>query len=207
MSQPGQPLESFFYTSECVTEGHPDKLCDQVSDAVLDACLAEDPHSKVACETSTKTGLVIVFGEITTKAHVDFQKVVREAVKHIGFDDGKLGFDYKSCNVMVCIEQQSPDIAGGVHEGRSQEDVGAGDQGHMFGYATDETEELMPLTHVLSTKLCSALSQARRSGELKWLRPDCKTQVTCEYKLEGPGRRVVPVRVHTVVISAQHDDD
>jgi S-adenosylmethionine synthetase len=207
MSQPGQPLESFFYTSECVTEGHPDKLCDQVSDAVLDACLAEDPHSKVACETSTKTGLVIVFGEITTKAHVDFQKTVRDAVKHIGFDDGKLGFDYKSCNVMVCIEQQSPDIAGGVHEGRSQEDVGAGDQGHMFGYATDETEELMPLTHVLSTKLCSALSKARRSGELKWLRPDCKTQVTCEYKLVEPGRRVVPVRVHTVVISAQHDDD
>jgi S-adenosylmethionine synthetase len=207
MAEPGHPLDRFFYTSECVTEGHPDKLCDQVSDAVLDACLTEDPESKVACETSTKTGLVIVFGEITTKAHVDFQRVVRDAVRHIGFDHGDLGFDYKSCNVMVCIEQQSPDIAGGVHVNRAVEDIGAGDQGHMFGYATDETKEFMPLTHVLATQLCSALSQARRTKTLPWLRPDCKTQITCEYRLEGPGRRCVPVRVHTVVISAQHDEN
>jgi len=206
MAEPGAPLETFYYTSECVTEGHPDKLCDQVSDAVLDACLSQDPHSKVACETSTKTGLVIIFGEITTKAHIDYQRVVRDAVKHIGFDKGELGFDYRSCNVMVCIEEQSPDIAQGVHIERKDEDIGAGDQGHMFGYATDEHETLMPLTHVLATRLCSALSVARRNGTLKWLRPDCKTQVTIEYKMEGPGRRCVPVRVHTVVISAQHDE-
>jgi len=204
---PGAPLETFFYTSECVTEGHPDKLCDQVSDAILDACLAEDPYSKVACETSTKTGLVLVFGEITSNARIDYQNVIREAVKDIGFDHGDLGFDYKSCNVMVCIERQSPDIAQGVHEKRAAEDVGAGDQGHMFGYATDETEELMPLTHVLATQLCSALSKARRTKTVPWLRPDAKTQVTVEYKMEGPGRRAVPIRVHTVVISAQHDDN
>jgi S-adenosylmethionine synthetase len=206
MAQPGAPLETFFFTSECVTEGHPDKLCDQVSDAVLDACLAQDPYSKVACETSTKTGFAMIFGEITTSAHVDYPRVMREAIEKIGFNHGDLGFDYKSCNVMVCIEQQSPDIAGGVHVGRKDEDIGAGDQGHMFGYATDETEEFMPLTHVLSTRLAQALSTARNNKSIPWLRPDAKTQVTVEYKLEGPGRRPVPIRVHTIVISTQHDD-
>jgi S-adenosylmethionine synthetase len=201
----GAPLKKFIFTSECVSEGHPDKLCDQVSDAVLDACLSVDPDSKVACETSTKTGMIMIFGEITSKAHPDYQKVVRDAVKEIGFDDSAKGFDYKTCNVMVCIEQQSPDIAGGVHVGRSIEDIGAGDQGHMFGYATDETPELMPLTHVLATRLCQRLSEARRTQICPWLRPDAKTQVTVEY--ENHDGAMVPKRVHTIVISTQHSDD
>ena len=205
MATPGAALETFFFTSECVTEGHPDKLCDQVSDAVLDACLAEDPMSKVACETSTKTGMVMIFGEITTQGHPDYQAAIREAVKDIGFDNGDKGFDWKSCNVMVCIEQQSPDIAGGVHVGRSDEDLGAGDQGHMFGYATNETPELMPLTHVLATKLAQKISECRNNGTCAWLRPDAKTQVTVEYKnING---NPVPQRVHTIVISAQHSPD
>jgi S-adenosylmethionine synthetase len=200
-----QALESFLFTSECVTEGHPDKLCDQVSDAILDACLREDPDSKVACETATKTGMVMVLGEITTKAHLDYQKIIRDTVKSIGFTDSSIGFDYKTCNVLVAIEQQSPDIAQGVHINRKEEDIGAGDQGHMFGYATDETPEYMPLTHVLATKIAAKLSELRNNGTLKWLRPDAKTQVTVEYKREGG--RVIPQRVHTVVISTQHSED
>jgi S-adenosylmethionine synthetase len=195
----------FLFTSESVSEGHPDKLCDQVSDAVLDACLKVDPDSKVACETASKTGMVMVFGEITTKAVVDFQKVVRDTVKRIGFDDSSKGFDYKTCNVLVAIEQQSPDIAQGVHIGRDNDDLGAGDQGHMFGYATNETEEMMPLTHVLATKLVRRLSEVRNNGTLSWLRPDAKTQVTVEYRKEGGA--VFPLRVHTVVISTQHSED
>ncbi|ORX99063.1 S-adenosylmethionine synthase [Basidiobolus meristosporus CBS 931.73] len=195
--------ETFLFTSESVGEGHPDKICDQVSDAILDACLAQDPLSKVACETAAKTGLIMVFGEITTKAQIDYQKVIRETIRKIGYDDSEKGFDYKTCNVLVAIEQQSPDIAQGlVQVSQAIEDTGAGDQGIMFGYASDETPELMPLTVTLSHKLNYKMSELRRDGTLGWLRPDSKTQVTVEYKNDNGA--MVPLRVDTVVISTQH---
>merc|ERR1711913_209312 len=201
----------FLFSSESVNEGHPDKLCDQVSDAVLDACLGGDPKSKVACETATKDNMVMVAGEITTQTKIDYEKVVRGVVAKIGFDsfvddlssvDSK-GLSDKTCEVIVRINKQSPDIAGGVHVGKDDLDVGAGDQGIMFGYASDETADCMPLTHSMATRLGKKLTDVRKSGELWWLRPDGKTQVTIEYKQKSDGS-VEPQKIHTVVISTQH---
>jgi len=201
----------FLFSSESVNEGHPDKLCDQVSDAVLDTCLKGDPKSKVACETATKDNMVMVAGEITTQTKIDYDSVVRGVVAKIGFDsyvddlssaDSK-GLSDKTCEVLVRINKQSPDIAGGVHVGKEDLDVGAGDQGIMFGYATDETEDCMPLTHSVATKLGKKLTDVRKSGDLWWLRPDGKTQVTIEYLQKADGS-VEPQKVHTVVISTQH---
>jgi len=195
---------TFLFTSESVNEGHPDKICDQVSDAILDACLAQDPMAKVACETCTKTGMVMVFGEITTTATVNYEQVVRDTLKKIGYDAAEKGIDYRTCNVIVALEAQSPDIAQGVHIDRKPEDIGAGDQGHMFGYASDETPELMPLTHALATQIGAKLTEVRVNGTCKWVRPDGKTQVVVEYKMENGA--MIPLRVHTIVISTQHDE-
>jgi S-adenosylmethionine synthetase len=188
--------DRFLFTSESVTEGHPDKIADQISDAILDACLAQDPMSRVACETLTCTGLVVIAGEITTQAYVDFQSLVRATVAEIGYTHSEYGFDSNTCAVISTINKQSPDIAQGVDTG------GAGDQGMMFGYATNETPELMPLPISLAHRLAEKLSEVRKSGLMPYLRPDGKSQVTVEYAEVGK-----PSRVDAVVISTQHDED
>ncbi len=189
-------MSHYFFTSESVTGGHPDKVCDQISDAVLDAILEQDPMGRVACETCCTTGMVLVMGEITTKANIDIPKIARDVICDIGYTSSDMGFDGKTCAIMTAIDEQSGDIAMGVDR------FGAGDQGMMFGYACDETPELMPLPISLAHKLCAKLTEVRRSGELSYLRPDGKSQVTIEYDENDR-----PVRVDTVVISSQHSPD
>lgn len=201
------PAGHFLFASESVGEGHPDKLCDQLSDAILDACLEQDPDSKVACETASKSNLVMAFGEISTKANINVEQTIRQTIKEIGYDTKEKGLDSEKCSVIINIEKQEGEIAKAVHEGKKDEELCAGDQGHMFGYATDEwdKESLFPLSHYLACQLCVKLAELRKSKAITWLRPDCKSQVTLEYQ-RGENNSIKPFRVFNVLISTQHDD-
>ncbi|HMY19629.1 MAG TPA: S-adenosylmethionine synthetase N-terminal domain-containing protein, partial [Polyangium sp.] len=195
-------MRRYQFTSESVTEGHPDKICDQISDAILDGILAQDPAARVACETMVKTGMAVVSGEITTTAWVDMPVVIRNTIKDIGYTDAAMGFDYETCAVLTAIEKQSPDISRGVTEGEGlHKEQGAGDQGMMFGYATDETPELMPAPISFAHRMARKLAEVRKSKKVDWLRPDGKTQVTFEYENDAP------VRVAAIVLSTQHGPD
>lgn len=197
----------FFFASESVTEGHPDKICDQVSDSILDACLAQDPKARVAIETAAKGNFLIVFGELNTTAKVNIEQIARDTVKNIGYDDVGKGIDYKTMDVVIKVSQQSTEIAESVHEKKTDEDLGAGDQGLMFGYATDETKELFPLSHLLALKLSKRLTECRKNGIIKYLRPDGKTQITIQYRKDKENNQIYPVRIHNVLVSTQHNPD
>lgn len=196
----------YYFSSESVGEGHPDKLCDQISDAILDACIAQDPHAKVAMETATKTGMVVLLGEVTMEGPtIDYERIARNVCKEVGFTSDDIGLDAEKMNVIINVASQSPEIAQSVHDKKFDENLGAGDQGLMFGYATNEwdQETLHPFSHQLANQIVARLKQARISGEIPWLRPDCKSQVTLEYD-KATNK---PVRCHNVLISTQHNPD
>ncbi len=199
-------MAHYLFTSESVCRGHPDKIADQIADAILDACLTSDPHSRVSCEVLLSTGLVVLAGEITTHALIDYQAIARDVIKNIGYSDCSLGFDYRSCGIIITINKQSPDIARGINQGiyitNQHHDLGAGDQGIMFGYASDETDELMPMPIMIAHKIVRELEVLKKSKTLPYLRPDGKAQVTFEYDENG-----VPLRLQTVVISVQHSEN
>ena len=199
------PDDHFFFSSESVTEGHPDKMCDSFSDSILDACLQQDPNAKVAIEAVTKSNMVMIFGEMSTTANINIEQIIRDRIKEIGYDDEKKGINWETCDIILKISKQSPDISQAVHENKKEEDIGAGDQGLMFGYATDETPELFPFSHLMALKLSERLTEVRKSKLIPWLRPDGKTEVVVEYKKEKG--RVIPVRIENILISAQHDTE
>ena len=201
------PPGHFYFTSESVTEGHPDKICDSISDSILDACLELDPESKVAIESVAKSNMILLAGEITTKENVEikYDDIVRKRLKDIGYDNENKGINYETCDILIKITKQSVEIGQAVHENKKVEDIGAGDQGIMFGYATDETKEFMPFSHLIATKLATKLTEVRKNKTITYLRPDGKTQVTVEYKKENGA--VIPIRVENILISAQHDAD